>query len=620
MKETEFIKQNENKWREFEEILNSPKGDPEQMGRVFIETTDDLSYARTRFKNRSVRVYLNGIAQKIHQNIYKNHQKDRSNLSFWKQKVPIYLWDSRKELLVSFLVFITSIGIGLLSSHYNPNFPEIILGQDYIEMTNANIESGNPMAVYDQSSPLEMFLAIAWNNIRVSFLVFVLGAFFSIGTLLALLRNGIMVGAFVSFFIARDLFRESILAIMLHGTLELSCIVIAGAAGLTMGKGLVFPGTYTRLQSFLLSARKGISMMIVITPLLLIAAFIEGFATRHTDLHDGIRLAVILLSLAVMIAYFVYLPYRVFHTKSTKIGEEEVSIRTISKPVYEEIKSSGKIFTESFYFLQKNFKAILSLAFFGAIVLNIALGALNNWDYASIIQADYFLNSDFYAAQLANLFWFPDDVSAFFNFSKYPVLFLISTFILGRLLHISIKSIIDEKDFPKTLSNQLVIYLVASLSLLPFFINNNLILLLSLSISVVVIFYGIYFIKHKEDNSWSRFRPVLSSKFFGLVGLILMMALFQFVCMFLINAPLSYFIFDFILINIQNDWEIAQQIPFILYGLLTVFSIVVLSFLSLISIGLFLGSSLEITEATELKLMLQNFGQKKRYDGIERED
>jgi len=98
------------------------------------------------------------------------------------------------------------------------------------------------------------------------------------------------------------------------------------------------------------------------------------------------------------------------------------------------------------------------------------------------------------------------------------------------------------------------------------------------------------------------------------------MALFQFVCMFLINAPLSYFIFDFILINIQNDWEIAQQIPFILYGLLTVFSIVVLSFLSLISIGLFLGSSLEITEATELKLMLQNFGQKKRYDGIERED
>ncbi len=620
MKETDFIKQNEAKWKEFEEILNNPKSNPEQMSRVFIETTDDLSFVRTRYKNRSVRLYLNGIAQRIHQNIYQNYGDQKEKSSFWKHRLPLIFWESRKELIISFVVFILSVGIGLLSSHYNPNFPEIILGEDYIEMTKANIESGNPMAVYDQSDPLNMFLAIAWNNIRVSFLVFVLGAFFSIGTLLALLRNGIMVGAFISFFIARDLFRESILAIMLHGTLELSSIVIAGAAGLTMGRGIIFPGTYSRTQAFLISARKGISMMIGITPFLIVAALIEGFATRHTDTPDLIRLLIILLSLGIVVAYFIYLPYRVSRSGNSSTPPEEIIQQKISKPVFEQLKTNGRIFTESFYFLQSNWKKVILIGITGALTLNIVIGYLSDWNYSEVIQTDYFYNRGNMFLQIANLFWFPDDVSSFFNFSRYPVLFPIFTIILGFLLNLVSNNIKENQGINTGKKISIKTLLIAAISLLPFLLTHKFLFILGLSIVPSLLIYAIFKSVYQDEASWSRIRVILTQGAIGLIGLAMMIASFQFVCMFLINTPISYFIFDFVLINLRSDWPIARQIPFLIYGLLSMSFIISLSYLTLISIGLYLGACIEKTEATQLKMSLQKFGMIKKYDGIERED
>ncbi|MBI5914483.1 MAG: stage II sporulation protein M, partial [Bacteroidetes bacterium] len=71
MRETSFIRQNEKKWKEFEQLLNGQHHDPEKLNDLFIQVTDDLSYARTFYPNRSVRVYLNGLAQKVFFNIYK---------------------------------------------------------------------------------------------------------------------------------------------------------------------------------------------------------------------------------------------------------------------------------------------------------------------------------------------------------------------------------------------------------------------------------------------------------------------------------------------------------------------------------------------------------------------
>lgn len=161
-----------------------------------------------------------------------------------------------------------------------------------------------------------MFLQITLNNVRVSFVCFVLGLFTSFGTGYALFFNGVMVGSFQTFFIQQGLWAESMLAIWLHGTLEIWAIIVAGAAGLALGNGWLFPGTYTRAESFTRGAKRGLKIVIGTVPVFILAGFIEGFLTRHTDLPIAVRLGVILLSLAFILYYYIYLPHKLPHGRT----------------------------------------------------------------------------------------------------------------------------------------------------------------------------------------------------------------------------------------------------------------------------------------------------------------
>jgi uncharacterized membrane protein SpoIIM required for sporulation len=96
---------------------------------------------------------------------------------------------------------------------------------------------------------------------------------------------------------------------MLHGTIELSSIVIAAAAGFTMGNSLIFPGTFSRLDSFKMGASKGIKIVVGLVPFFILAGFIESFVTRHAFMHWSIKFLIIGSSAVLMIYYFVVYPY-----------------------------------------------------------------------------------------------------------------------------------------------------------------------------------------------------------------------------------------------------------------------------------------------------------------------
>ena len=221
--------------------------------------------------------------------------------------------DARRELLVSFIIFAVSALIGVVSATGDPDFVRLVLGNSYVDMTLNNIANGEPMAVYNGSSELPMFLGITLNNIMVSFNCFAMGLLTSFGTGYMLLNNGIMLGAFQTFFYQHGLLWESSLAIWLHGTLEIWAIIVAGAAGLALGNGWLFPGTYSRLESFKRGAKKGLKIVVGTIPVFVMAGFIEGFITRHTGLPDILRLGFILLSLSFILFYYIYLPDRKKH-------------------------------------------------------------------------------------------------------------------------------------------------------------------------------------------------------------------------------------------------------------------------------------------------------------------
>lgn len=312
MKEVTFIRQNIDKWKDTEKIVEQAKSlPPDRLADIYSDLTADLAFSQTHFPHSRITIYLNNLASALHQRIYRNkREKWRRIVTFWTREIPEVMHDSRKELLNSFLIFMVSILIGVVSAANDLDFVRLILGNSYVDMSLENIAKGEPMAVYGSSSEVPMFLHITLNNVMVSFKCFAFGLLTSIGTGIILLLNGIMVGVFQTFFFQHGLIWESSLAIFLHGTLELWAVIVAGAAGLALGNGWLFPGTYSRLEAFQRGAKRGLKIVVGTVPVFIIAGFIESFITRHTDLPDFIRLGMILLSLSFIIFYYIYLPNR----------------------------------------------------------------------------------------------------------------------------------------------------------------------------------------------------------------------------------------------------------------------------------------------------------------------
>jgi uncharacterized membrane protein SpoIIM required for sporulation len=323
MKEVTFIRQNLDKWRGYETTVESTLSTPDELADAYIDITSDLAFSQTHYPKSRITLYLNNLASAIHHRIYRNKRERWSRIvTFWSREMPQIMWHARKELCISFLIFVVSALVGALSQWLDPEFSRLILGNSYVDMTLQNIENGTPMAVYGSGSEGTMFFGITINNIMVSFRAFASGLLTSFATGLLLFYNGVMIGAFQTFFAQHGLLWDSFLAVWLHGTIEISAIIVAGAAGIAMGNGWLFPGTYGRLYSFRRGAMKGLKIVIGTVPLFCVAGFIESFLTRHTEFPDAFRLTVILLSAIFIVYYYIVLPYLNNHNHATDSNKD----------------------------------------------------------------------------------------------------------------------------------------------------------------------------------------------------------------------------------------------------------------------------------------------------------
>lgn len=332
MTESQFIKDNIKDWEELERILHSSNRDPDRLQKLFVKISSDLSYASTFYPNRSVRLYLNKLTQQIFDSVEKNSNKknDFSGIKdFFKYILPLEMYRSRKAFLLSFLVFVGAVIIGIVSTANSDDFTNLILGSDYVAMTESNINKGDPMAVYKDEDMTDMFFGITINNIRVSFYAFVGGVFGGLGTLILLLYNGIMVGTFQYFFYKKGLLATSFFTIWIHGTIEISAIIIAGAAGFVLGSGLLFPGTYSRAVSLQVTAKRAVRIIVGIMPLFILAGFLESFVTRLTDMPLVFKAFIILASLALILGMYVFYPYWVHKNHGDKF---DYDIRPVGTP------------------------------------------------------------------------------------------------------------------------------------------------------------------------------------------------------------------------------------------------------------------------------------------------
>ncbi|WP_019538752.1 stage II sporulation protein M [Proteiniphilum acetatigenes] len=323
MKEVAFIKQNKSKWLEFEQLLasNHPQN-PDEMANLYIHLLNDLSFAQTYYPKSKTTDYLNFLVSQIYRKIYKTKRLEKNRFwKFFKTDVPLTLYKYRKTMWFAFAMFLFFIILGAVSARYDDTFVRMILGDGYVNMTLENIEKGDPMAVYKSGGRMGSFIGITVNNVYVALRAFIFGVLAGIPTFYIAMTNGIMVGSFQYFFYEHGVFVESLQGIWLHGAMEIFSIIVATASGFILAASVLFPGTYSRFNSFRSGFKESLYIIVSTVPFFVAAGFIEGFVTRLSD-SMSLWLNLVIILGSFLFIFFYYMVYPFIVAKKSEKGKE----------------------------------------------------------------------------------------------------------------------------------------------------------------------------------------------------------------------------------------------------------------------------------------------------------
>ena len=326
MKEISFLRKNEQKWLSLEKELSNKNKNPRYLAEQFIELTDDLAYARTHYPNTKTTDYLNGLTVRFHQEIYKNKREADSRIfDLWKYELPLIFYRHQSKLVISFVIFLAGAFIGALCQYYDENVLRMFVGDAYVNERIEEMEADRAMSWYGDENPFFLFAIIPLNNLKVGFIFFVSGIFLSVGTALVLFYNSVLLGAFMMFFHQYGYLKLCFMIVMIHGSFELSSMIVEAVAGFALGVSITNPGTLPRMESFRKGAVEGLKIIVGTIPIILLAGVLECFITRFYHMPALLNWLIILSSLVFMVFYFIFYPAYL----NKKLGSTPSFIREI---------------------------------------------------------------------------------------------------------------------------------------------------------------------------------------------------------------------------------------------------------------------------------------------------
>jgi uncharacterized membrane protein SpoIIM required for sporulation len=280
-----FIDQRKTAWERLEDLLKLldstslrrlHREEVRELGRNYRRTASDLAIARAESRDPRLINYLNSLVIRAHGRIYQADAQGSSRIrGFFARDFPQTFRRTWRYTAVAFGVFLTFSVIGFLGTRYDPEFSELVgvspsFRELYIETKTHWWEDLNEANQVGASW-------ILTHNIQVTISTFAFGALFGVGTLFFLAYNGIQIASVLAL-TYRAGFGNDLLTFMVgHGVIELSCIFIAGGAGLLIGSALLMPGDLSRADALKSRGKDAVRLMMGVAVLLVVAGIIEGF-------------------------------------------------------------------------------------------------------------------------------------------------------------------------------------------------------------------------------------------------------------------------------------------------------------------------------------------------------
>jgi uncharacterized membrane protein SpoIIM required for sporulation len=280
-----FIDERKNNWQKLEgllEILETsplrglPRAQVRELGELYRRAASDLAIARAESRDPKLVNYLNSLVIRAHGRIYRADARGANLVwQFFAKDFPQAFRRTWRYTALAFATFMIFAVASFLLCYYDLSFAdELGLGTlRYAAQTETRWwESLNDANQIGASG-------ILTNNILVALRAFAFGAFFGIGTLYVLIFNGLHIGGVLGVcYSINPGFGNALVTFMVgHGVIELSCIFIAGGAGMLIGYSMISPGDLTRAEALKKNGMEAARLAIGCACLLVVAGIIEGF-------------------------------------------------------------------------------------------------------------------------------------------------------------------------------------------------------------------------------------------------------------------------------------------------------------------------------------------------------
>lgn len=303
-----WMARREKSWRQLERLLGQAEKKGIQsltsdqirtLASLYRSVSADLARAKSNDVGQAVTQDLQGLAGRSYSQIYQGSRRQewQSLLDFYRYGFPETVQQSWPYIAIATLLFFLGALIGWWYSWRDPGFMNLVLGSDFVQEVKESKElwTVSILGVEPVASS-----AIMINNIAVSLAAIVGGVTMFIQTIPLLTPpgtftiylmtfNGLMIGSIGTLVAQAGLAYDLWAFVFPHGSLELPAIFFAGGAGLLLGRAILMPGRYRRLDALKVYGLQAAKLVYGIIPMLVIAGTIEGFFSPQTWIPNEIK-------------------------------------------------------------------------------------------------------------------------------------------------------------------------------------------------------------------------------------------------------------------------------------------------------------------------------------------
>ncbi|MDQ1396645.1 MAG: hypothetical protein QOG64_1904 [Acidimicrobiaceae bacterium] len=302
-----FLARNRPAWDRLEQLTKragrgvgrlSP-AETDELIRLYQRASTHLSVARTSFRDPGLVLRLSQLVATSGAVVYGTRPRTwRSIGRFFTATFPAALWRIRAFVLISaVLTFAPAIALGTWLAHspaaLEASAPAATRAA-YIDEESHHYYTDNPSAAFATK--------VFTNNVTAAILAFAAGILLCLPTAFSLVQNGANLGFAIGLFAAVGKLRLLFGLLIPHGLIELTSVVIAGAAGLRLGWTLIDPGDRPRREALSEEGRQSVVLVFGVAATLLVAGTIEGFVTG-SPLPTAVRVGI---GVTVEVAFLTY--------------------------------------------------------------------------------------------------------------------------------------------------------------------------------------------------------------------------------------------------------------------------------------------------------------------------